>query len=156
MIIPETTADERLLIMDTVDALFNDVECATRLLDGVRARFFVRAPQRAIPEDEAAYLADQLYAIYSLLYESALAYALTVGKDENVGACNASAAADTIESLDRARRARQVTELLCEVSNERRQQLSTLPDDEIIAALAGSDTDGEPGPNSNGREEKRK
>ena len=138
MYIPETTAQERLTIQDAVDLLFCDVERAARLLDRVLAQYFMRSPQQAIPDIEAVHLADMLQVILDAIRGAAVTYALTVGGAHDGGQVFTDAAADALESAERARKARQANDLLFSADAKTRKALLALSDDAIIEALTGS------------------
>ena len=80
MIFPsKTTTQERLTISDAMWPIFTGLEQAYTLLDTCLEDHFGNVPQKAITESEAAWLADMLCIVSTMLEDAILSFKLTVG-----------------------------------------------------------------------------
>lgn len=129
MYIEKTTAEERLMISQTMYSIMTNVERARRLLMDVIGDFFDKAEQEPISAPDAEYIQDMIHAINDMLWEAETEYSLTVGNNDT-GGCKSE-----LEGAKRMLLVQKVEELRNKIGYKDCKHLRDLEDEEALPLL---------------------
>ena len=144
MYIQETTGKERLIIAGAVGDAFINLERAHRMLYRLWEDHFGASEQKAISADDAEDMADLIYVIDDIIFNSLLEYELVTGESNLPGvephligakrAVNAQRAETLkmdISRIERRIKSRAKSDEVC----DKRMALLNLSDEQAIPAL---------------------
>lgn len=80
----KTTRKERIAISNAMWPIFTGLEQAQTLLNTCLEDHFEDYPQKAITDSEAAWLADMLHIVNTVLEDAIMSFKLTVGWERGV------------------------------------------------------------------------